>query len=211
MTAPNPSKPWPNELILAAQALSEQTLQSDGWVLDIDAAFAAQGGREINAGTSRRTDLPGVLSLQSHGGQALACVFRAQAQGAQGPWRVLERHQLGSQTIAHNGNHAGLHPWNNLARPVRTRAVQCFLTYLTHLGICWRPFAGSELRWQTSAGVLVFWLAEFWLVIVMSTEGICSITCSGVLGQRAALGCVLALRGKSASFFGSSSAPPTHL
>jgi ureidoglycolate lyase len=99
MTAPNPSKPWPNELILAAQALSEQTLQSDGWVLDIEAAFAAQGGREINSGTSRRTDLPGVLSLQSHGGQALACVFRAQAQGAQGPWRVLERHQLGSQTF----------------------------------------------------------------------------------------------------------------
>ena len=99
MTAPNPTKPWPNELTLAAQALSEQTLQSDGWVLDIDAAFAAQGGREINAGTSRRTDLPGVLSLQSHGGQALACVFRAQAQGAQGPWRVLERHQLGSQTF----------------------------------------------------------------------------------------------------------------
>ena len=99
MTAPNPTKPWPKELIVAAQALSEQTLQSDGWVLDIDAAFAAQGGREINAGTSRRTDLPGVLSLQSHGGQALACVFRAQAQGAQGPWRVLERHRFGSQTF----------------------------------------------------------------------------------------------------------------
>jgi ureidoglycolate lyase len=93
---PNPEK---NDLMLLAQALTADAMVPYGWVLDIHAAFAGQGGRKINAGTSRRADMPGVLSLHEDGGQPAACVFRASAQAPHGSWRVLERHRLGSQTF----------------------------------------------------------------------------------------------------------------
>lgn len=62
------------------------------------ALTAAAGGRAINAGTSRRQDLAAGLDLAHGSGPALA-VFHAQAQAGAGPWQVLERHVLGSQTF----------------------------------------------------------------------------------------------------------------
>jgi ureidoglycolate lyase len=53
----------------------------------------------VNAGTSRRRDLPGGLDLARAGGRPLLATFRAQAQPLQGPWHVLERHRFGSQTF----------------------------------------------------------------------------------------------------------------
>ena len=88
-----------SSLCLSAQALNAASMAPYGWLLDIDAAFASQGGKSINAGTSRRADLPGILSLDAAGGRPMACVFRARGQSAQGPWVQLERHRLGSQTF----------------------------------------------------------------------------------------------------------------
>jgi ureidoglycolate lyase len=73
-----------------------------------EAAFAPYGrvfavdqgaGRAINAGTSRRIDLPAALDLQRDGGQPVLAVFEALAQPLAGPWTMLERHALGSQTF----------------------------------------------------------------------------------------------------------------
>ncbi len=67
--------------------------------MDIDTALAGETARQINAGTSRRADMPGTLSLHGHDGQPLMTVFRASAQAAAGPWRIMERHCLGSQSF----------------------------------------------------------------------------------------------------------------
>ena len=85
--------------MLSAQPLDSLEMAPYGWVLDIDAAFAAHQGQSINAGTSRRTDMPGSLALDDQGGRPLVCVFRAVAQAASGPWQSLERHRLGTQTF----------------------------------------------------------------------------------------------------------------
>lgn len=82
-----------------AQPLNEHDFAPYGWMLDIEHAFAADAGRAINAGTSRRADLPGMLSFSAEGGEPLATVFRARAQPHAGPWKVLERHCLGTQTF----------------------------------------------------------------------------------------------------------------
>jgi ureidoglycolate lyase len=55
--------------------------------------------RAINGGTSQRFDMPGGLDLYAHGGQPCVAVFRARAQALPGPWRLLERHRLGTQTF----------------------------------------------------------------------------------------------------------------
>jgi ureidoglycolate lyase len=43
--------------------------------------------------------MPGGLDLHAHGGQPCVAVFRARAQALAGPWRLLERHRLGTQTF----------------------------------------------------------------------------------------------------------------
>ena len=86
-------------ITLVAQPLSAQAMAPYGWVLDRALAFAGEAGQMINAGTSRRANVPGQLALDAQGGQALACVFRAQMQDPKGPWRMLERHRLGTQTF----------------------------------------------------------------------------------------------------------------
>jgi ureidoglycolate lyase len=66
----------------------------------VDAAHA--GGlpvRAINGGTSQRFDMPGGLDLHAQGGQPCVAVFRARAQTLAGPWRLLERHRMGTQTF----------------------------------------------------------------------------------------------------------------
>jgi ureidoglycolate lyase len=55
--------------------------------------------RAINGGTSLRTEADGGLSLLQAGGRPTLAVFRARAQDPAGPWRMLERHRLGSQTF----------------------------------------------------------------------------------------------------------------
>lgn len=55
--------------------------------------------RSINAGTSVRIDLPSALDLAREGGAPQLATFHVQAQPAQGPWRMLERHRFGSQTF----------------------------------------------------------------------------------------------------------------
>lgn len=89
----------PPALHCTAQPLNDRDFAPYGWMLDIEQAFAGNTGRAINAGTSRRADLPGTLSLTAQGGEPLATVFRARAQLPHGPWRLLERHGLGTQTF----------------------------------------------------------------------------------------------------------------
>ena len=55
--------------------------------------------RAINGGTSQRWDMPGRLQLHAQGGEPCVAIFRAQAQALAGPWRLLERHRLGTQTF----------------------------------------------------------------------------------------------------------------
>lgn len=73
-----------------------------------DSAFAPYGrvfglaggaARAINAGTSRRLDLPAALDLQRDGGRPVLAVFDARAQPPAGPWTMLERHRHGSQSF----------------------------------------------------------------------------------------------------------------
>jgi ureidoglycolate lyase len=99
MNHPNARASLPEAFLLQAQPLDASAMAPYGWVLDIEQAFAAHQGQPINAGTSRRADLPGSLALDAQGGQPLVCVFRAQAQAARGPWHALERHRLGTQTF----------------------------------------------------------------------------------------------------------------
>ncbi len=106
MAAMTPSAAPTAPIVLQAQPLSATAMAPYGWVLDIDQAFAGEAGRAINAGTSRRADVPGELALSAQGGRALACVFRARAQSSVGPWHLLERHQLGTQTFVPLGGNA---------------------------------------------------------------------------------------------------------
>ncbi len=56
-------------------------------------------GRPVNGGTSRRVDGLTGLDLTAGGGAPCLAVFQARAQAPAGPWRVLERHRLGTQTF----------------------------------------------------------------------------------------------------------------
>lgn len=77
------------------QHLETEAFKAFGHVLNL----GASGTRPINAGTSQRLDLPGPLALHAEDGEPVLAVFRAQAQAVQGPWHLLERHRLGSQTF----------------------------------------------------------------------------------------------------------------
>jgi len=83
----------PNDV--QVQALSADAFKPYGEALDLN----APGGHPVNAGTSWRIDLPGPLALHAEGGAPVLAVFRARAQAPDGPWQVLERHRLGSQTF----------------------------------------------------------------------------------------------------------------
>ena len=94
---------------LQAQPLTATAFAAYGDVIGIPAAAAhatvdaahagGPGVRAINGGTSLRFDMPGGLDLHAQGGKPCVAVFRAQAQALAGPWRLLERHRLGSQTF----------------------------------------------------------------------------------------------------------------
>jgi ureidoglycolate lyase len=80
---------------LQAQALSAAGFAAYGSVIDA----AGADGRPINQGSSQRVDGLGELALTAEGGAPCLAVFRARAQSPQGPWQLLERHRLGSQTF----------------------------------------------------------------------------------------------------------------
>ncbi len=66
-----------------------------GWL----ASAEGQAGRPINDGSSQRVDGVGELALTAQGGAPCLAIFRAQARDPRGPWQVLERHRLGTQTF----------------------------------------------------------------------------------------------------------------
>jgi ureidoglycolate lyase len=84
---------------LTARPITNEAFALYGWL-----AQAGKGsGRPINTGSSQRWDAPGALSLDANGGQACLAIFHAQARDPLGPWRVLERHRLGTQTFVPMG------------------------------------------------------------------------------------------------------------
>lgn len=84
-----------NASVLPLRALTAQDFAPYGEVLALDRGAA----RAINAGTSARRDLPSALDLARAGGAPQLATFEAQAQAVAGPWRVMERHRLGSQSF----------------------------------------------------------------------------------------------------------------
>jgi ureidoglycolate lyase len=85
----------PMPLTLPAHHLNAADFAAYGEVL----ALSDGHGLPINAGTSQRIDLPSKLDLHQQAGQPVLAVFRARAQDTQGPWQLLERHRLGTQTF----------------------------------------------------------------------------------------------------------------
>ena len=70
-----------------------------GWLADADVA----AGRPINDGSSRRIDGVGELQLTAESGAPCLALFRARPRHPRGPWQVLERHRLGTQTFVPMG------------------------------------------------------------------------------------------------------------
>jgi ureidoglycolate lyase len=84
---------------LPLRPITAEAFAAYGW-------FAAAGcgaGRPINEGTTLRVDGAGTLQLAAEGGAPCMAVFRASARDPRGPWRVLERHRLGTQTFVPMG------------------------------------------------------------------------------------------------------------
>ncbi|MEI6028313.1 MAG: ureidoglycolate lyase [Betaproteobacteria bacterium] len=99
----------PQAVELELQPLSAAAFAPYGEVIGVPAARAhatagtgdagGPGVRAINGGTSQRWDMPGSLQLHTQEGEPCVAVFRAQAQALGGPWHLLERHRLGTQTF----------------------------------------------------------------------------------------------------------------
>ena len=70
-----------------------------GWLADAEGG----AGRPINDGSSHRIDAVGELQLTADGGAPCLALFRAQPRHPRGPWQVLERHRLGTQTFVPMG------------------------------------------------------------------------------------------------------------
>jgi ureidoglycolate lyase len=70
-----------------------------GWLADADDA----AGRPINDGSSQRIDGVGELQLTADGGTPCRALFRARPRDPRGPWHVLERHCLGTQSFVPMG------------------------------------------------------------------------------------------------------------
>jgi len=97
--APPPALPVeaPARQVLRLQPLAAATFARYGGLIDADGPPGA--GRLINQGSSRRFDGFGALVLDREGGVPCLAVFRAAAQAPAGPWQLMERHRLGSQTF----------------------------------------------------------------------------------------------------------------
>ena len=84
---------------LRIRPLTDEAFAPYGWV----AGAAGAVGRPINEGSTLRVDGAGALYLTAEGGAPCLTVFRARARDPRGPWRVLERHRLGTQTFVPMG------------------------------------------------------------------------------------------------------------
>ena len=80
---------------LQAQPITAANFAPYGWLASAD----GRAGRPINDGSSLRVDEVGALALTAAGGAPCLAIFRAQARDPRGPWQVLERHRLGTQTF----------------------------------------------------------------------------------------------------------------
>lgn len=87
-------------ITLPAHPLNTADFAAYGNVLEL----SRRNGQPINAGTSQRMDLPSELTLTQRGGAPVLAVFRARAQSPEGPWTLMERHRLGSQTFVPLGS-----------------------------------------------------------------------------------------------------------
>jgi ureidoglycolate lyase len=87
---------------LKLQAPTAASFGPYGWLASAEPA-AGGSRRAINDGTSLRVDGVGTLRLTADGGAPCLAVFRAQARDPCGPWQVLERHCLGTQTFVPMG------------------------------------------------------------------------------------------------------------
>jgi ureidoglycolate lyase len=86
-------------LTLRATPISAERFAPYGWVADANTVT----GRPINGGTSQRIDDVGELQLTADDGGPCLALFRAQPRDPRGPWQVLERHRLGTQTFVPMG------------------------------------------------------------------------------------------------------------
>jgi len=84
---------------LQAQPITADNFAPYGWLACAD----GRAGRPINDGSSLRVDDVGQLALTAAGGAPCLALFRAQARDPFGPWQVLERHRLGTQTFVPMG------------------------------------------------------------------------------------------------------------
>ncbi len=87
---------------LALLPITPEAFAPYGWVAEASPSNGS-AGRFINDGSSWRVEAPGGLSLHAAGGAPGLAIFRAQARDPAGPWRVLERHRLGTQTFVPMG------------------------------------------------------------------------------------------------------------
>lgn len=84
---------------LQAQPITADNFAPYGWLACAD----GRAGRPINDSSSLRVDDVGELALTAAGGAPCLALFRAQARDPRGPWQVLERHCLGTQTFVPMG------------------------------------------------------------------------------------------------------------
>ena len=85
--------------VIRARPISAEGFAPYGWLADADGS----AGRPINDGSSLRIDGVGELQLTADGGAPCLALFRAQPRDPRGPWQVLERHRLGTQTFVPMG------------------------------------------------------------------------------------------------------------
>ncbi len=80
---------------LVARAIERDSFAPYGWLIEAGAGAA----RPINDGSSQRLDGLSELALDADGGRPCLALFSAEPRDPAGPWQVLERHRLGTQTF----------------------------------------------------------------------------------------------------------------
>jgi len=81
--------------VLRLDPITAEGFAPYGWLASAD----DQPARPINRGSSQRVDGIGELALTAEGVRPCLAMFRTRAQDLCGPWQLLERHRLGTQTF----------------------------------------------------------------------------------------------------------------
>lgn len=81
--------------LLSLRPIAAAAFAPYGWLAPAEGVT----GRPINEGSSQRIEGDGELQLTADGGTPCLAMFRASPRDPHGPWQVLERHRLGSQTF----------------------------------------------------------------------------------------------------------------